>query len=284
MTNTKRLEAANDDCAALPTHLRTERARIQAERAADKFLAANDNTPPKGRAPMYRGTRPAFNWAAKRDRYGAACLWMLARQRLADAEAPANDNRPQGSLDVRRNGVARGPSRAKSNLGAHLSRPAVIAPLGSAEPQPVAAAGHCRVDLKDQDLAVYEEGQFALDRNLSADFRSFASCADALPALGCDFIGAESGLGTPRPGKSRGSPLKAEEPDFPEPPPEIDYVIELILARENVAGIGKAFGSSGRYCDKKGAALITKAMEWAKLQIAESGIRSNVTNQVASFS
>lgn len=257
----------------LPTNLRTEAARHRLEAAATRLIADNDNTPPKGRAQVYRGTRPAFNWAAKQDRYGAACLWMLARQRLPYAEVPANDNRPQGGLDVRRNGVARGPSKTKPNLGAHLSLPAIIAPLGSAERQPVAPAGHCRVDLKDQDLAVYEKGQFVLDRNLSADFRSFASCADALPGLGCDFIGAESGLGTPRPGKSRGSPLKADEPDFPEPPPELDYVIELILARENVAGIGKAFGSSGRYCDKKGAALITKAMEWAKVQVADSGIR-----------
>lgn len=270
MTSQKQLIAANGGGFTLPANLRTEQARIITEHAADKFLAANDNAPPKGRAPVYRGGRPAFNWAAKQDRYGAACLWMLARQRIPYAEMPANDNRPQGGLDVRRNGVARGPVKTKANLGAHLALPAVIDPLGSADPQPVIPAGHSRIETKPQNQI----------RNLSPNFRSFASCADAVPD-GVEFIGAESGLGTPRPGKSRGSPLKAEEPDFPEPPPELDYVIELILARENLAGIGKAFGSSGRYCDKKGAALITKAMEWAKLQIAESGIRPNITNQVA---
>lgn len=66
----------------LPTNLRTTSSRNAAERLATKFIAANDNTPPKGRAPVYRGGRPAFNWAMKHDKYGAACLWLIARQRL----------------------------------------------------------------------------------------------------------------------------------------------------------------------------------------------------------
>ncbi|MFN3832145.1 MAG: hypothetical protein ACK4SQ_07960 [Allorhizobium sp.] len=272
------------DPADLPKTLRTPAARYRLEAAADKYLAANDNTPRKGRAPVFRGERPAFNWAAKQDDYGAACLWMIARQRLPIEHEPANDNKQQGGLDVRKNGVARGKSKFKASLGEHLSIPGAIPPLGSAEPQPVTPAGHSRVETKDQDLSVHNNGTFIVDRNLTADFRSFGSCADALPTHGCDFIGAESGLGTPRPGKSKGSPLRAEDPEFATPPPEIEYVLELILARENVAGIGKAFGAMGRYQDKKGAKLIRAAMAWAKEQIAETNFRPIVTNRVAQFS
>ncbi len=253
-----------------PKHLRTATARNRLDSIATKYLAANDNTPPKGREPTYRGNRPAWNWAAKQDEHGAACLWLIARQRLPAEEVPANDNQPAGGLDVRRNGVARGPTKVRKPLGEHLAIPGVIPPLGSAEPQPVTPAGHSRVEIKPQNTV----------RTLSPNFRCFASCGDAV-AEGATFIGAESGLGTPRPGKSRGSPLKADELEFAVPPPEVDYVLELILARENVAGIGKAFGATGRYQDKKGAELIRQAMTWAREQIAESDFRPSITNRVA---
>jgi len=260
---------------SLPTNLRTSSARADAERWADKYIADNDNTPPKGRAPVHRGGRPAFNWAAKQDRIGAACLWMIARQRLPGSMVAANDNEPtQGGLETRRNGTARGKTKPKSSLGAHLDLPAAVRRLGDAEPISVEPCGYTRLDILPQNV---------IDE-LSDDFLSFGACGDAV-APGASFIGAESGLGTARPGKSKGSPLKAEELAFEEPPPDIDYVIELLMARANVSGIGEAFGATGRYQDRKGAALLTKAMDWAKAQIsARSHFRSYVTNPATSFS
>lgn len=256
----------------LPSNLRTEADRRAVEREANKLLAANDNEPPKGREPVYRGGRPAFNWLAKQDEYGAAALWLIARQRLPDSVVAANDNEPsEGGLDVRRNGTARGKSKAKTNLGAHLALPAVLPRLGDAEPQPVEPAGHNRVDLRPQNDAT----------ELSDDFQSFGSCADAV-ALGAEFIGAESGLGKPKLGKSRGDARKVDEHEFGEPPEDVAYTLELLLARENVAGIGKAFGAVGRYADKKGAQMLRRAMAWAKEQVAESNFRAKVvTNHVA---
>lgn len=255
----------------LPTTLRTQSARNAAERFATELIAANDNAPPKGRAPVFRGGRPAFNWAAKQDEYGAACMWLIARERLPMSMVAANDNEPvEGGLDVRRNGAARGKSKAKTNLGAHLDLPAVIPPLGAADPRPVEPCGYTRIDMRPQNDV----------RHLSDRFQSFGACADAV-AEGAFFIGAESGLGTPRPRKSKGSPHKADEPDFGEPPTDVDYVLELLLAGENVAGIGKAFGAQGRYQDKKGAVLLNKAMVWAKAQVGESNFRADVTNRVA---
>lgn len=253
---------------SLPTSLRTETARNAAERLATKLIAANDNQPAKGRAPVYRGGRPAFNWAAKKDQYGAACMWLIARQRLPASVVAANDNEPQeGGLDTRRNGTARGRNKPKTNLGVHLTLPAVIPPLGSAASQPVTPYGYTRMDILPQNEV----------EDLSEDFRSFGSCGDAV-VEGAFFIGAESGLGSPRPGKSKGSPLRVDDPSFDVPPSEIDYVIELLLAGETVSGIGKAFGAKGRYRDKKGAALLGAAMEWAKSQIEETNFRPRVTN------
>lgn len=253
----------------LPSNLRTEADRRAVEREANKLLAANDNSPLKGREPVYRGGRPSFNWCAKQDQFGAAALWLVARQRLP-LEA-ANDNEPQpGGLDVRRNGAARGKSKFKIALGEHLSIPGVLPRLGDPEPQPVEPRGFTR-----QDIIMQNDIE-----ELSDNFRSFGACADAV-AAGAIFIGAASGLGTPRPGKSKGSPLKAEEPDFGEPPADVEYVLELVAARENVAGIGKAFGAQGRYADRKGAEMLRKAMDWAKAQVAESNFHANVTNRVA---
>lgn len=255
----------------LPTSLATPDARLKLSRAATELIAANDNTPPPVKAAVFRGGRPAFNWAAKKDQHGAAALWLIARQRLAhEGIEAANDNEPIGGLDTRRNGVARGKTKAKTNLGKHLALPAVIPPLGSAETRPVKPTGHCRVDLRPQNTVT----------ELSDNFLSFGSCADAV-ARGAIFLGAESGLGTPRPGKSKGSPLKADEPDFGDPPPDVDYVIELVLARANVADIGAAFGATGRYQDRKGAAMLAKAMAWAKERAAENGFNEHVTNRVA---
>ncbi|MBB2832401.1 UNVERIFIED_ORG: hypothetical protein GGD51_002530 [Rhizobium esperanzae] len=261
MTSRTRLAAANDNASVpLPKNLRTGSSRSEAARLADEFLAANDNTPPKGRAPVYRGGRPAFNWAAKHDQYGAACLWLIARQRLPDSVVAANDNEPmEGGLDTRRNGTARGRQKVKASLGKHLDLPAVTPRLGDGEREPVEPCGWTRHDILPQFVV----------GELPDTFRSFGACADVV-AEGASFIGAETGLGTPRPGKSRGSPLKADDPSFDEPPPDVDYVIELLMSREDVSGIGEAFGARGRYQDKKGAAMLTKAMEWAKAQLAES--------------
>lgn len=254
---------------AAPTDLTTETARNKAERLATKFLAANDNTPSAGRAPVYRGGRPAFNWSAKQDKFGAACLWLIARQRLPADMVAANDNEPmQGGLDTRKNGVARGKTKIKTNLGKHLDLPPVLPRFGDGERQPIEPAGHTRHHIKPQNDV----------RELSEDFGSFGACADVV-AAGASFIGAETGLGTPRPGKSRGSPLRAEDPTFDQPPADVDYTIELLMARENVAGVGAAFGATGRYQDKKGAEMLAKAMEWAKAQVAATDIRPDVTNR-----
>lgn len=262
--------AASIDSMTLPSNLRTESSRTTTERLATSLIAANDNKAPKGRAPVHRGGRPAFNWAAKQDKYGAACLWLIARQRLPDPVLAANDNEPlQGGLDTRRNGTARGKQKRRTNLGAHLDLPPVLPRLGDGEPRPVQPCGYTRQDVLPQ---------FVIG-DLPDSFRSFGACADAV-AEGAFFIGAESGLGTPRPGKSKGSPLKAEEPDFGEPPPDVDYVIELVMAGDHVAKIGEAFGATGRYQDKKGAALLRTAMQWAKARVAESNLRTVVTNQV----
>ncbi|NKM55794.1 hypothetical protein GFL21_14855 [Rhizobium anhuiense] len=266
MTSRTRLVAAKDNVplVTLPNNLRTASSRNEAERLATKFIAANDNKPPKGREPVFRGGRPAFNWAAKSDKFGAACLWLIARQRLPDSVVAANDNEPpQGGLDARRNGSARGRQKVKASLGKHLDLPAVLLRLGDVPPQPVATCGYTRLDILPQNEV----------DELSNDFLSFGSCADAV-APGAIFIGAETGLGAPRPGKSKGSPLKADEPTFDEPPPDVDYVIELLMSRENLAGIGEAFGARGRYRDKKGAAMLAKAMKWAKAQVAESNFAS----------
>ncbi|RVJ82619.1 hypothetical protein [Sinorhizobium medicae] len=253
----------------IPTNLRTESARSAAERMATKLIAANDNTPPKGRAPVYRGGRPAWNWGAKQDQHGAAALWLVARNRLPSETA--NDNEPQqGGLDVRRNGVARGKSKAKSNLGAHLALPAVLPRLGDGEREPVEPCGYTRQDILPQNDI----------EELSDDFRSFGSCADAV-APGASFIGAESGLGQPKLGKSRGDVRRVEDPTFDEPPSDIDYTIELILSRANLAEIGEALGYTGRYRDKAGAKAVVRAMDWAKAQVAESNFRASVTNCVA---
>lgn len=250
----------------IPTNLRTETSRTAAERLATKYIAANDNAVKKVKDETYRGTRPAMNWAIKNDEIGAACLWLIARQRLPDSMVVANDNEPvQGGLDTRRNGTARGKSKMKRDLGAHLSLPAVIPRLGDAEP------------VRDVDQVQQESDADYLPDS----FRSWGSCGDAVASLGIDFIGAESGLGSPRPGKSRGSPLRAEEPDFGEPPTDVDYVIELLMARQNVSEIGEAFGAKGRYQDKKGAAMLEKAMAWARQKVIESNYRANVTNRVA---
>jgi hypothetical protein len=260
---------------SLPTNLRTASARADAECWADKYIADNDNTPSTGRAPVYRGGRPAFNWAAKQDKLGAACLWMIARQRLPDSVIAANDNEPvKGGLDTRRNGAARGKVKPKTSFGAHLDLPAALPRFGEADPVPVEPCGYTRLDILPQN---------DIDA-LSDDFLSYGACGDAV-APGASFIGAESGLGTARPGKSKGSPLRAEELTFEEPPPDIDYVIELLMARANVSGIGEAFGATGRYQDRKGAVLLTKAMDWAKAQIAaQSDFRPDVTNPATSFS
>jgi hypothetical protein len=191
MTSRTRPVAANDNVlpVTLPNNLRTALCRSEAVRLATKLIAANDNAPLKGREPVFRGGRPAFNWAAKNDKLGAACLWLIARQRLPESVVAANDNEPsQGGLDAGKNGSARGRQKVKASLGKHLDLPAVLPRLGDAQPQPVATCGYTRLDISPQN---------DMDE-LSDDFLSFGSCSDGVASLGIDFIGAESGLGTPR--------------------------------------------------------------------------------------
>jgi len=256
----------------LPTNLRTASARNAAERLATKLIAANDNTAPKGRESVSRHTRPAMNWSMKHDPFGAACLWMIARTRLPDDTIVANDNEPiEGGLDIRRNGTARGKKKTKASLGSHLDLPPVLPRLGDPEPRPVEPCGYTRIDLLPQNDV----------DELSDDFVSYGSCSDGVASLGIDFIGAKSGLGTPRPGKSKGDARKVDEHEFDDPPDDINLVIETVLARGDLATVGRAFGAQGRYADKKGAELLRKTMAWAKAQIEAGNFRANrVTNRV----
>ncbi len=72
--------------------------------------------------------------------------------------------------------------------------------------------------------------------------------------------------------------MRIDDASFDVPPSEIDYVLELLLAGETVSGIANAFGAKGRYRDKKGAALLRAAMDWAKSQVEETNFRRHVTN------
>lgn len=229
------------------------------ERAATEILAANDNTPKKGRAPVYRGSWPAINWARKRDHIGAAALWMVMKWR--DPMMPSNDNEPLQSgfgVDVRKNGVARGKTRPKPNLGKHLSLPGIIPRLGeSPREQVVGRVVRERVYETKPQLP-----EFTFDELEHTRF-GFLAPGVARQAY---FIGANgNGNYQCRPGVRRGSRAhQPDETDHPEPPADVACTLELVASRSSLQEIGEALRFKGRYRTKAGARAVLSAVEWAK--------------------
>ncbi|TIW65706.1 MAG: hypothetical protein E5V60_15160 [Mesorhizobium sp.] len=99
-------------------------------------------------------------------------------------------------------------------------------------------------------------------------------------AYGACFLGAQSGLGQPRPYTHRGDVRRVEEPEFAVPPADVETVIEAILARATVAGVGDALGARGGYADRRGRKALMDAARWAKVAIAND---NRLTNAKASL-
>lgn len=219
----------------------TAAARRDAHREATALIAANDNAPPKPRL-RDRHTRPAWTWLAKKDAKAAASLWLIARGLL-----PAdNDNHPEPgmtSLDTRNDGTPRGARVAPQPKRDYLDLPAALpSPL-----DPPATSWKVTADLPDHDF--------------HPDCR-FGYCAPAV-AAGAWFMGAAGGVGQSKIGKSRGDARRQDEPDMPEIPDRFFVVIENMLARADLAGIGRALGYNGGYADRAGGRALLDAGEWA---------------------
>jgi hypothetical protein len=227
---------------------------------ADRILKAdNDNRPQQGSA-RFRGGRPAWNWLAKQNEHGAACLWIVARQRLPQ---PANDNRADASgmgLDLRASGKPRGRNPAPRSLDAYLAMPGIQPRLGDGPPAPTVLQPSAnfseepRITIKPQEW-LYPDAVFT-------EATRFGYCAPVI-AKGASFIGALSGLGQPRPNTNRGDIRRVEEPELPAPPDEVGTVIEAILARATVADVGEALGAKGGYADRRGGKALLAAARWA---------------------
>ncbi|MBN8245240.1 hypothetical protein JF546_19670 [Nitratireductor aquimarinus] len=244
---------ANDNL-GIP-NIRTAEARRQVKAAADALLRANPKTERPAVRVRYRGGRPALNWLAKHDKDGAAALWLIARRRLPDA---ANDNREPGlgGIDRRKDGRPRGTDAPKLDTEAYLSMPPVRPRLGDAIPQPATPRGfHGWYDIKPQRP----------DMPFHPDCR-FGYCAPAI-AQGAFFLGAAGGLGGNRT-VNRGDARRVEEPELPEIPDRVFVTIETMLARADLAGIGKALGYRGGYADRAGRRAMKDAAEWAKTATA----------------
>ncbi|TGQ94618.1 hypothetical protein EN851_03420 [Mesorhizobium sp. M8A.F.Ca.ET.208.01.1.1] len=87
-------------------------------------------------------------------------------------------------------------------------------------------------------------------------------------AYGAIFLGSIGGLGQPKMGKRRGDVRRQDEAEMPTPTEEIDIVIEAILARANVADVGKALGAKGGGADRKGGKALREAGRWATKALA----------------
>lgn len=229
------------------------------EQAADRILAADNDDEPKETRVRHRGGRPALSWLAKHDERGAACLWLVTRQRLPQA---ANDNRADAAglgLDRRKDGKPRGKRADRRDLGRYLTMPAVHMRLGDPEPEP----WYLRV----QREAHLEPPRITIKQQRSTEaFHPDCRFGFGAPAIatGAFFLGAMGGLGQPRPHTRRGDVRRVEEPEFAVPPAEVDAVIEAILARATVAGVGEALGARGGYADRRGRKALMEAARWAK--------------------
>ncbi|QKC90573.1 hypothetical protein EB230_20825 [Mesorhizobium sp. NZP2234] len=228
----------------------TDRAKLL--RDADRLLAANDNRPQEARV-RFRGSRPAWNWLAKHDAHGAACLWLVMRQRLPQ---PANDNCADAvglSLDRRKGGKVRGRDPAPQNLEAYLALPPAKPRLGSSEPIAPALRGWFGwFEIKPQPDEV--------------PFHNDCRFGFGPPAIaqGAFFLGAQSGVGQPRPYTRHGDVRRTDSVEFAMAPPEVDTVIEAVLARATLHGVGEALGARGGYADRRGRKGLMEAARWAK--------------------
>lgn len=237
---------------------------------ADEILSANPVPKEPATRTRYRGGRPALNWLQKRDERGAAALWLIARKRLpaaANDNVPtaANDNRADATglaVERRKDGRPRGRNADPRSLQAYLALPGNAPRLGDAPQTPVTYGG---ADLESRGLTIKRQRQPG-DHGLSS-FGRFTRCLPAI-APGAFFIGSVGGLGQPKMGMTRGEIRRAEEGTVALPPSEVDTVIETVLARGNVADVGKALGAKGGYADRRGAKALLDAARWAERAIA----------------
>ncbi len=232
-------------------------------RQANAILKAdNDNRPTDPAVRIRnRSTRPAWNWLKKHVPRQAAALWLVARDRLPDVPFAANDNQVDAkgtSPERRKDGSLRGPAAPLSRVGEYLDLPGVTPRLGDAEPEPLLSRGW------HSDTVIVKPRQASYPAN--ADW-AYVHGGEII-AEGATFIGA-NGLCAAKPGKSRGDARQAHIADWPEPPEDVNYTIELMLARSNLAEIGEAFGATGRYQDKKGKKLMRAAGAWAEAVVFE---------------
>jgi len=227
-------------------------------RQADAILKADNDNKPAGRQARFRGGRPALNWLSKHDAKGAACLWYIARQRLPQA---ANDNQPiEGmGIDRRPSGKPRGKDPARQSIEAYLALPGIQPRLGDAEPKAARLRGW---DGESRGIAIKPQRTVF---DFHPDCR-FGYCAPGV-AYGASFLGARGGLGKPRP-NTRGDIRTVDAPAMPTPPAEVDSVIEAVISRATVAGVGEALGARGGYADRRGKKALRAAAEWAMNALA----------------
>lgn len=236
--------------------------------AADAILTAN---PPEKRTAArirYRGGRPALTWMKKHNATGAAALWLVARERLPQA---ANDNLPiEAGLNVdrsRKDGRPRGKNADPRSLDAYIALPAVQPRLGDPEPEPPRTGNW---DAVSRGVAIKSQEWIHPD----AVFTSATRFSFHPPEIaeGASFLGSIGGLGQLKMGKRRGDVRLTGCTDPANPPPEIDAVIETILAGGGVADVGKALGAKGGHADRRGGAALLAAGRWAMLALGkESG-------------
>ncbi|MFH1797605.1 MAG: hypothetical protein ABIK36_06425 [Pseudomonadota bacterium] len=244
------------------------RRQVMAE--ADEILRANPAATVATRI-RYRGGRPALNWLAKQDEKGAAALWRIASTRLPSAAndnipVAANDNNADAKglgVDRRKDGKPRGKKPNSRSIEAYLAMPAVQPRLGDAEPSRTRVGnwdGASRgVSIKSQEW-IYPDAVFTHETRLSFHPPAIAP--------GAFFLGSVGGLGQPKIGKQRGDIRRVDEGTVSAPPDEIDIVVETVLARGNLADVGRALGAKGGYADRKGRAALLAAGKWAVKALA----------------
>lgn len=235
------------------------KAKIEAE--ADALLAAaNDNTPPKARI-RFRGGRPALNWLRRQDERAAAALWLVARRHLPEA---ANDNLSDAKgmgVERRKNGKPRGTDADPRSLEAYLKLPSEKPRLGDADatPGPLRGWWSDTIVVKSQEWT-HPEAEFTESTRMSWHPPGIAH--------GAIFMGAIGGLGQAKQGKHRGDARRVDEPDLPAMPEAVAKTVEAVLARADLAGVGRALGYRGGYADRQGKKAMLEAGRWALKTIA----------------
>jgi hypothetical protein len=240
--------------------------RREVEAEADRILAADARTnKPKPVRVRFRGSRPAWNWLARRDTEAAAAVWVVARRLLPEA---ANDNLPPDAnfaIERRKDGKPRGPSHWQNDVEAYLALPPVQPRLGEGNP--------VRLDhwWRERDSGNQEPPRIEIkqQRQIFAlqPYCRFGYCAPAV-ATGATFLGAEGGLGLPKLGKQRGDIRPVDEVELPAIPERIWLVLENVLARATLEGVGVALGYKGGYADRKGREAVLELGRWAQAALA----------------